>query len=153
VMHFTAVLLCWIAMMKLVDVSVPLDANLPTYPGNLPYSLEPVKRVARGDSSNVSSLHLSAHAGTHVDAPRHFFDTGPGIEGLALEMLIGRTRVIEISTRRGIGAEELAAVDLSEDIRVLFKTPNSRLWGSAEFHKDYSGVTESGARHLVEHGV
>src|SRR6202007_3473643 len=44
-------------------------------------------------------------------------------------------------------------VDLSEDIRVLIKTHNSRLWGSPEFHRDYAGVTESGARRLVDHGV
>ena len=58
--------------MKLIDVTVPLDATLPTYPNNTPFSLEPIKRLARGDSSNVSSLHMSAHCGTHVDAPRHF---------------------------------------------------------------------------------
>ena len=36
---------------------------------------------------------------------------------------------------------------------MLIKTPNSRLWGSPEFHTDYVGVTEAGARYLVEHGV
>lgn len=139
--------------MKLIDVSVPLDANVPTYPGNTPYSLEPIKRIARGDSSNVSTIHLSAHAGTHVDAPRHFFDGGPGAEALPLEMLIGRARVIEVSTRKGIGAEELDAAHLAEDARVLIKTPNSRLWGSPEFHPDFVGVTESGAHYLVDHGI
>src|SRR5579862_6566404 len=100
--------------MKLIDVTVPLDANLPTYPGNQPFVLEPVKRLARGDSSNVSSLHMSAHAGTHVDAPRHFFDEGSGADVLPLEMLLGRTRVVEITSRAGIGADELATLDLSE---------------------------------------
>ena len=68
-------------------------------------------------------------------------------------MLVGRARVIEITSRKGIGADELAGVDLSEDVRVLIKTSNSRLWGSPEFHADYVGVTESGARYLVEHGI
>jgi arylformamidase len=139
--------------MKLIDVSVPLDAQLPTYPHNTPFALEAIKRLANGDSSNVSTLHMSAHTGTHVDAPRHFFDAGPGTEALALELLIGRARVIEVSSRTGISAEDLAAVDLSDDIRVLIKTRNSRLWGSPEFHTDYVGVTESGAKHLVEHGI
>jgi arylformamidase len=139
--------------MKLIDVSVPLDANVPTYPGNTPYSLEPIKRIARGDSSNVSTIHLSAHSGTHVDAPRHFFDNGTGAESLPLEMLIGRARVIEVSTRKGIGAEELAAAHLAEDARVLIKTSNSRLWGSPEFHPDFIGVTESGAQYLLDHGI
>jgi arylformamidase len=139
--------------MKLLDVSVPLDAALASYPGNTPYSLEPIKRLARGDSSNVSTLHMSAHSGTHVDAPRHFFDQAPGAEGLPLEMLCGRARVIELTTRKAITAEDLAQRDLSEDVRVLIKTHNSRLWGSPEFHQDFIGVAESGARYLVEHGI
>jgi arylformamidase len=139
--------------MKLIDVSVPIDANLPTYPGNTPYTLEAVKRIARGDSSNVSTLHMSAHSGTHVDAPRHFFDNGPGVEGLALEMLVGRTRVVEAPSRKAVSAEALAGIDFSEDVRVLIKTSNSRLWGSPEFHRDYAGVTEDGAKYLLEHGI
>jgi arylformamidase len=139
--------------MKLIDVTVPLDASLATYPGNTPFSLEAVKRLARGDSSNVSSIHLSAHCGTHVDAPRHFYDNGGDADGLSLDMLIGRTRVIEVTSRTAIEAADLNAFDLSEDIRVLIKTSNSRLWGDPAFHKDYVGVAESGARHLVEHGV
>ncbi len=139
--------------MKLIDVSVPLDDHLPTYPNNTPFTLEPIKRLAKGDSSNVSTLHMSAHAGTHVDAPRHFFDEGPGTDALPLEMLVGRARVIEVTTRRGIGSDDLSPVDLSEDVRVLIKTLNSRLWGSPDFHTDYVGMTESGARHLIEHGI
>ena len=139
--------------MKLIDVSVPLDAHLPTYPNNTPFTLDPIKRLARGDSSNVSSLHMSAHTGTHVDAPRHFFDDGPGTDALPLEMLLGRARVIEMRTRKGIAAEDLAAIDLSEDLRVLIKTVNSRFWGSADFHTDYVGMTESGAKHLVDQGI
>jgi arylformamidase len=139
--------------MKLIDVSVPLDAKLPTYPNNPPFSLEAVKRIARGDSSNVSTLHMSAHTGTHVDAPRHFFDDGPGTEALSLEMLIGRARVIEVSSRTGVAAEDLSTVDLSADVRVLIKTHNSHLWSVPEFQRDYVGVTESGAKYLVAHGV
>jgi arylformamidase len=139
--------------MKLIDVSVPIDAKLPTYPGNTPFLLEPIKRIADGGSSNVSSLHLGAHTGTHVDAPRHFFDGGAGTEALPLDLLLGRSRVIEIPTRKGITAEDFAPFDLAEDIRLLIKTFNSRLWGSSEFHTEYVGVTESGAKHLVERGV
>ena len=139
--------------MKLIDVSVPLDSNTPTYPGNTPFTLEGTKRIARGDSSNVSTLHLSAHAGTHVDAPRHFFDNAAAAESLPLEMLLGRTRVAEVRSRKGIDVDELGRLNLSEDIRVLFKTVNSKYWGMAEFHQDYIGVTDAGARYLVEHGI
>ena len=68
-------------------------------------------------------------------------------------MLIGRDRVIEITSRKGVTAEDLADFDLTEDVRLLIKTANSRLWSDPAFHPDFIGVTESGARHLVERGV
>jgi arylformamidase len=139
--------------MKLIDISVPIDSNLATYPGNTPFSLEAIKRIAKGDSSNVSTIHLSAHSGTHVDAPRHFFDTGDGVESLPLEMLCGRTRVVEVRTRGHITGADLADLDLRDDIRLLLKTRNSRLWGSPEFDTGFIGVAESGARFLVDHGI
>jgi len=138
--------------MKLIDVTVPLDAALPVYPGNTPFSLEAIKRIAQGGSSNVSSLHMSAHTGTHVDAPRHFFDGGDGVESLPLELLLGRARVIDVMSAKAIGPEALKSID-AEDIRVLIKTRNSRLWGSPEFNQDYVGVTAEGAAYLVSHGV
>jgi arylformamidase len=139
--------------MKLIDVSVPIDNALPTYPGNTPFSLDAIKRIANGDSSNVSTLHMSVHGGTHVDAPRHFFDNGGGAETLPLDMLCGRARVIEFTGRSSITAQDLGALDLREDVRLLLKTHNSRLWGSPEFHQDFIGLSESGARFLVDRGV
>ena len=40
-----------------------------------------------------------------------------------------------------------------DDIRVPVETHNSRLGGSPEFHADYVGITESGARRFVDRGV
>ena len=139
--------------MKLIDVSVPIDSTLATYPGNTPFSLEAIKRIANGDSSNVSTIHISAHAGTHVDAPRHFFDAGGGVETLPLEMLCGRARVVEVTTRGHITADDLANLDLRDDLRLLLKTRNSRLWGTREFDRTFIGVAESGARYLVDRGI
>ena len=41
----------------------------------------------------------------------------------------------------------------SEDLRLLLKTRNSTFWGDPAFHDDYVGVTENGARYLVDRGV
>jgi kynurenine formamidase len=43
--------------MTFIDVSVPLDLALPDYPGNTPFSLDAIERIARGDNSNLSTLH------------------------------------------------------------------------------------------------
>src|SRR5437762_2543672 len=96
--HFALERVCYhpgfAAFMKLIDVTVPLDASLPIYPGNTPFTMEAVKRIARGDSSNVSTIHMSAHSGTHVDAPRHYYDDAPGVDALPLELMLGRGAII-----------------------------------------------------------
>lgn len=138
---------------KLLDVSVPLAAGLAAYPGNPDFELQPVKRIADGGSSNVSRLVMGTHTGTHVDAPRHFFEGATAVDALPLDLLLGRARVVEIGRRGGIGAEDLAAAGLREDLRVLLKTSNSALWNTAGFHQNYTHLTEAGARYLVDQGV
>src|SRR5512134_2959000 len=113
---------------KLLDVTVPLRHGIPTFPGNPEFALEPIKRIADGGSSNVSRLVMGTHTGTHVDAPKHFFDDGESADALRLDLLLGRARVVEITRRGGITADDLAAAGLREDIRVLLKTSNSALW-------------------------
>src|SRR5262245_9594924 len=138
---------------KLVDVSVPLAPGIPTYPGNPEFEVQPVARLADGDAANVSRLVMGTHTGTHVDAPRHFFEDGSGVDALPLDLLLGRARVVQIDRRGGIGSEELAAAGLREDIRVLLKTSNSALWNGEGFRTDYTHLTEAGARYLVDQGV
>jgi arylformamidase len=140
-------------MPRLIDVTVPLKSGMPTFPGNPEFELQAVKRIAEGASSNVSRLVLGTHTGTHVDAPRHFFDNGVTVDALALELLIGRARVIEIPKRGGITRDDLAAAGLREDLRVLLKTPNSALWNGEPFRQDFTYLDESAASYLVDQGV
>jgi arylformamidase len=140
-------------MPRFIDVSVPLKAGMPAFPGNPEFELHAVKRIADGGSSNVSRLVLGTHTGTHVDAPRHFFDNGATIDALALELLIGRARVVEIPKRGGITRADLAAAGLREDLRVLLKTPNSAFWNGEGFRQDFTYLDESAASYLVEQGV
>lgn len=138
---------------RFLDVSVPLAAGIPAYPGNPEFELQPVKRIADGGSSNVSRLIMGTHTGTHVDAPHHFFDGSTAIDALELDLLIGRARIIDVPRRGGITAEDLAGAGLREDLRVLLKTPNSALWNGMPFKRDYTHLTEAGARYLVDQGV
>src|SRR6187401_3714805 len=118
---------------KLLDVSVHLADGVPAYPGNPPFELQAIKRIADGGSSNVSKLVMGTHTGTHVEAPKHFFDDGAGVDALPFDLLLGRARVVEITKRGGIGKTELAAAGLREDIRLLLKTVNSALWNGEAF--------------------
>jgi kynurenine formamidase len=99
---------------KLLDVTVPMTPGMPVYPGNPAFELTGVKRIAEGGSSNVSRVVCGTHTGTHLDAPKHFFDDGAGVDELPLNLLLGRARVVEITRRGGIGRQDLEAAGLRD---------------------------------------
>jgi arylformamidase len=139
---------------RLLDVSVLLVPGIATYPGNPEFEISPVKQIAKGDSSNNSRLVMGTHTGTHVDAPKHFFDDRPGVDSLPLDLLIGSARVIDMPHRGGITEKHLAGAGLRGDLRVLLRTPNSALWKSTQgFYPEYTHLTEDGAKFLVDQGV
>ena len=70
--------------MPIYDVSVPLSAATPTYPGDPGIEIRQWLTLAAGDPANVSLLHFGAHSGTHVDAPSHFIEGGSGVDSLPL---------------------------------------------------------------------
>ena len=139
--------------MLLYDVTRPLSPSTPVYPGDPAVDLSPLAQLAWGDAANVSRLTLSSHSGTHIDAPRHFFDQGASIEALDLELLIGPVRVCEMSSRSHLTAADVRQLDLDGVSRILFKTSNSALWQRTEFCADYLALTPEAAQVLIERGV
>ena len=74
------------------DISLPLVNGGLVYPGNPDIRIAPQQEIAKGGSSNVSSLSFGSHTGTHVDAPKHMIDDGMTIDQLALDVLMGPAR-------------------------------------------------------------
>ena len=142
------------ARVKVYDVSIPLRAGMPTYEGEPGPRLEFAKQLAKGDSATVSILSLGSHTGTHVDAPSHFLDGAPGVEGLPLEALVGPAFVADHAGEGHITAADLDSLGIPADCeRLLFKTRNGRLWDDAEFHRDFIAVAPDAARALAERGM
>lgn len=139
--------------MKIYDVTVPISKDLVIYPGDPPVKIERKNAINKnGSRYNLSRYSFSSHAGTHIDPPNHFIEDGATVDNLPLELLIGRARVVEV-TSACIDEAALEEFDFTPDVRVLFKTRNSYLWNSKEFVKDYVYVTPGAARALVSGGI
>src|SRR5438445_227546 len=135
--------------MKIYDVSVPISSGMPVYPGDPRVRVEAKQSLAKGDPCNLTLYSFGSHTGTHIDAPYHFIADGIKVNDIAMNLLIGRTLVVEFTSTR-IDAEHLKEVDLGEHVRVIFKTRNSYLWSSKRFVEDYVYVTPDAAEVLVE---
>jgi len=142
--------------MQIYDVSVPLSAATPTYPGDPGIEITNWLTLANGDTANVSLMKFSLHSGTHVDAPSHFIAGGAKVDSLPLESLLGEAQVIEVPDDvRIIDRRFVVANCPRRSQRILFKTRNSTFWDNRQegFREDYVYIDHDAARWLVETGI
>lgn len=146
---------------RVLDVTVPFSANVPTWPSHPPTAVEPMTRIADGARSNVSLVAISSHAGTHLDANWHFIDDGRKLLEIPLERWCGPAWLASIREDVPVVEPEhleAAAIPAGTE-RLLLRTRNSREWAGWDgqtpipFREDYVGVSPAGARWLVERGV
>ena len=81
-------------MKKLWDISPPVHASSPVFPGDTAYSQQWVASIGPGCPVNVSAITLSPHVGAHADAPLHYAPEGAAIGAVDLQAFIGPCRVI-----------------------------------------------------------
>lgn len=142
--------------MQIYDVSVPISARMPTYPGDPGVNIKQWLSLDKGDPANVTLIDFGAHTGTHVDAPAHFIRGGRKLESLNLNVLLGEVHVIEMPE----DVMEITESHLENNLpsgatRVLFKTRNSAFWSevNGEFHTNYTYISAAAAQRLVANGV
>lgn len=81
-------------MKTLRDISPPLHAGSPVFPGDTVYAQHWVATIAPGCPVNVGSLTLSPHTGAHADAPLHYDPAGQAIGAVDLTPFLGPCRVV-----------------------------------------------------------
>jgi arylformamidase len=134
------------------DISVALDGNLPTWPGNPGVLTKLRMSIANGDDANVTQLSIDVHSGTHVDAPRHCIDDGETVEEVGLDPFIGPAVVLDTGPAKEITAAVLEAAMIPDETeRLLLRTANSSRPDMYQmpFDEDYAALTLDGAEWLA----
>ncbi len=137
--------------MAFYDLTLPLRSEQPPWPGDLPYSREPMSEIRKGDSNNTSKIVVGTHFGTHLDAPYHFVEDGTKLDELPLEPMIGPALVHETFSPQQIAVGDLP--DLNGVERIIFKTSNTEFIADTVFHTDYVSVGLDAAKKLSQAGV
>ncbi len=133
---------------------MPLRCGMAHWPGDPEVEIKRLLDMAKGAACNVSSLAMSVHTGTHMDAPRHFLRAGKGMDQMPLAATIGPARVIEIKDRESIKPAELVPHRPRRGERLLFKTRNSlRSWKTGKFDERFVYISREAARFLAERRV
>jgi len=140
--------------MQYYDISLNLSAETVRWVTSQPFELIERRRMSRGDHNNSSGLSMSVHSGTHLDAPFHFTPDGATIDSLPLDLFVGPVVVVHIvEADRYITAEHVAALDLGDTPRVLFKTRNSELLRKSKYDPDFVAFSVDAAQALVARRV
>lgn len=137
--------------MMLLDLSLPLAKQLLHWPGDPPARFQTVKTV-RQHGVGLSRFSLGSHAGTHVDAPKHFLLSGRSVDRLPLDSLLGPARVVAIPRSvRLIEVHHLSRLPIAPGERLLLKTDNTRrrLLFQRRFPSGYTSLSLPAARWLV----
>jgi kynurenine formamidase len=140
----------------LVDLSHPVHAGMPIYPGDPAVEITPALTHAR-DTVQVLRLRLGSHSGTHVDAPFHVRADLPRLDALPLDRFVGPAVLVDargLAPRTGIGPAHLDPVRplLGPGVVVLVVTGWSQYWGTAGYDA-HPWPTPDLAREVVAAGV
>ena len=138
-----------------LDVTLPISNGMVTWPGDKRVEVSKSSAIGtNGSEANVTAISLSAHTGTHMDAPLHFFPDGTDITHIPFIHLIGPAKVIHITDPHQITFSELKEADIEKGDRLLFRTRNSDSdWSMKPFMKDYVYLSTNAAQYLVKHGI
>jgi arylformamidase len=134
-------------MQRIIDISLPISAIMPVYPGTGQPTIETV--VSSSGSNVLSRITMTSHTGTHVDAPAHSLPGAAAIDTLPLDAFYGDCRVLDMtSCETSIPAAALQSLDIQAGERILFKTTHSAR-GFATFYDDYVFLSPEAAEYLT----
>lgn len=137
--------------MQVWDISPPVSARSPVFPGDTAYAQQWIARIAPGCPVNVSAVTTSPHVGAHADAPLHYAADGAAIGGVDLAPYLGRCRVIHAIDRGPlVTVEHLAHAAHGLPPRVLVRTAGR---AATEWRDDFAAYAPETVEWLAGLGV
>ncbi|WP_017733121.1 cyclase family protein [Nafulsella turpanensis] len=141
-------------MSSIIDITAPFSNTTPVWPGVEGVKISTGSSIALGHMGNTLRIDTINHAGTHMDAPRHFLNDGKTLDALPLEVVCGRAKVIWVDSQYEITIEDLQKACIAGEERVLIKSRMSAIeWWTQPFIEDFVHLSDAAAEYLVEVGV
>ncbi|WP_273888091.1 cyclase family protein [Rubrobacter naiadicus] len=153
----------------IVDLSHPLEEQMPIWPGLSKYYHTLWFSIHYGDAATAYQLVMSEHTGTHVDAPGHYVPSGypnhKWVDQVDLENWMGRAALIdcrdikprsEVPARKVIDWERSNGKLRTGDIAV-FNFGWYEKWATrpddTEFLKNWPGLGPECIEILIDRGI
>ena len=142
-------------VMGIVDLSRPIGADMPLWPGTPPPVIT-VRETHENGGYEEREYTITSHVGTHVDAPVHMLPNAPRLGDLPLDRFAGPACVVDLRDSSGVvTAEELFARPGWRADRefVLLWTGWGDKWGRADYEDGHPVLHREAAEALVRLGL
>lgn len=130
--------------MTVLDISIPLQDGMITYPNNTPFS----KQQKNTPHSTISEITMGSHTGTHYDFPIHVIASGKISDAFNLDIFFQECMVLDMTRcETKVEVKDLEKKNITTRI-VLLKTTNSQR-GFRKFYPEYVYLTSEAANYLA----
>jgi kynurenine formamidase len=144
-------------MLRLVDLSFDIYDGAPTFEPDPKTQIRAHLKIS-DLNYNMTEIIMSAHYGTHLDAPFHFFDDGKTVENLDVRKGFGLAYVLDFSNKKPgepITLEEVQpyADKIKKGSRLIFHTNWDKVIGDPKYFGGQPYLTVELSSWLAQQGV
>ncbi|NLE39030.1 MAG: cyclase family protein [Pirellulaceae bacterium] len=143
-------------MPRLIDLSLPLEHGQATFP------FDPKLNILAHNTTasigyNITQISMSTHQGTHLDAPRHFFDDGTPVDEISLTKFFGEATLVDLAPGSALEPKQPITPDMfaahAEHFRpgakIVYRTGWDRTFGRPEYYSDFPSLTLEAAEWIA----
>ena len=141
--------------MKVIDLTLTISENIPTFPGSPQPNFINWESIEK-DGYNLELLFLSTHTGTHIDAPYHFVKKGQKIDQIVTRRLVTEAVLIKIRkgsdqaiTKTDIQKFEKRCGKMADGSTVIFHTGWQKNLNKKSYYMKNPGLAVSAAKYLA----
>lgn len=130
--------------MKVIDLTHIISEGISVYPGSDQPKIQEIGSYSK-DGYRETLLTLCSHAGTHVDAPNHIYETGKTLDAFDIDSFVGEAMVVDV--RHLKADDEIKIRDLNVDVFnqvefILFYRGADKKFGTDEFLEEYPVISQ-----------
>ncbi|WP_404305275.1 cyclase family protein [Neorhodopirellula lusitana] len=136
---------------RVIDLSLPVTPEMPGV------EITTAKTIEK-EGWNATTLSLYSHAGTHMDAPKHFVPGGASLDAQDLSVCCGPARIVSLpdtAPRHLISIDDVTSSvgEVYPGDRLLFQTDWHRQFGTPAYRNELPRISIELAQWLVQQQV
>ncbi len=144
-------------MQEIIDLTHPIESNMPVFPGSLPVILE-TTATFEGDGYHEFRMHCSTHTGTHIDCGYHIIKDGLNTSTTPITRFYGNGLLVdcrEFTDGEPISRKFLQQMEsqIRKSAFLLLHTGWSRFWGTEAYFSGFPVLHVDAANYLSSLGL